>query len=684
MTLPAPVLAALRAAADRLIPRDDFPAAWAGGAGPYLLRESDGDLAGAAGILAGFAAELDRRARQAGRPGFAELPEADMDRLLEALFAEPATAAAAGLVLRVVQEGYYAYAREGTPGGWDMLGFRPVPPGVRPAEVSPVVPIRAAQLRSRYDTVIVGGGAGGGVLAGVLAEAGEQVLLIERAAALSNDQLRGDHLHGKRLARYDVTAGPGPGHPRAIDTGDGSPLVLECYQNAGLWGLNAMCLGGGTRLWQGMAWRFSPEDFSMASSYGRVPDSTLSDWPFGADTLEPYYWQAEEEIGVSGAPRKRSTRPTPYPMPPRPDDRVRRALGAAADRLGWDWGPIPFAINSVPRNGRAACVACPQCQGHACPVDAKNGTQNTMIPRALTTGNCDVLAPAQAISIEGAASGRATAVRFAAAGPDRTGYGVVRCGRVVVSAGAVETPRLLLASGCSSPWIGRNLHSHGIAIVLAQTPEPVAETVFRGPGHSVATLQFVHSGAAPYGGGVLFDAPAPLPLAATALGPVFGAPAWGAEHKQWMRSQLPRVIGTMAIGQEIPAAGARVDLDPSATDRYGMPAARVNLRTTPATRQVAGFLAERCAEWLMALGSGPPHPLSADPREAAWAEHSAGTCRMGEDPARSATDPLGRLHGSENVYVCDASLHPTNGSVNPALTVMANAFRIGDALTSAS
>lgn len=683
MPLPAAALAALAAAADRLIPADDFPGAWDGGFGTYLRRESDGDLAQATGVLAGFAAELDRRARQAGRPAFAGLPQHDMDALLGALFADSGTADAAGLLLRVVQEGYYAYARERPPGGWDMLGYRPVPPGVRPIEMSPARPIRPDQLRPRYDTVVIGGGAGGGVLAGVLAEAGEQVLLIERAAVFSNDELRGDHLHGKRLARYAVTAGPGPGHPRVIDPGDGSPVVLEGGQNAALWGLNAMCLGGGTRLWQGMAWRFSPQDFSMASSYGAPPDSTLSDWPFGLDALEPYYWQAEEEIGVSGVPREQSTRPAPYPMPALPDDRIRLALGAAADRLGWDWGPIPFAINSVRRDGRAACVACPQCQGHACPVDAKNGTQNTMLPRALATGNCDVLAPAQAVRIEGAAAGRATAVRFAGAGPDRTGSGSVRCGRVVVSAGAVETPRLLLASGCRNPWIGANLHSHGIAIVVARTPEPVAEAVFRGPGHSVATLRFVHGGAAPFGGGVLFDAPAPLPLAAAALGPVFGASAWGAGHKQWMRSELPLVIGTMAIGQEIPSAAARVDLDPSVRDRYGMPAARVRLRTTTATRLVAGFLGERCAEWLTAVGAGPPRLRGPDPREAAWAEHSAGTCRMGEDPARAATDPLGRLHGSENVYVCDASLHPTNGGVNPALTVMANAFRIGAALTAA-
>ena len=77
-------------------------------------------------------------------------------------------------------------------------------------------------------------------------------------------------------------------------------------------------------------------------------------------------------------------------MPPLRDDAIRLAYGAAADRLGWGWGPVPFAINSIPRDGRAACVHCSQCLGHASPVNAKNGTFNTVIPRAVASGNCDL------------------------------------------------------------------------------------------------------------------------------------------------------------------------------------------------------------------------------------------------------------------------------------------------------
>ena len=676
-------LGLLRAAADRLIPGDDFPAAWDGGAGAYLAAERAGDLAWAAPGLRLLAAELETHAQRAGGGTFTGLSPSAQDSVITSLFAEDATAPCIADLLRVAMEGYYGYARAGTPAGWAMLGFRPVPASVLPGEVAPVVPVGVSDVRQRYDTVIVGAGAGGGVAACLLAEAGERVLLIERGRALGNDQLRGDHLHGKRLAVYEVTAGPGRGDPRVIDAGDGQWRTMESQENAQQWGLNAMCLGGGTRLWQGMAWRFSAADFAMASTYGIPPDSTLADWPITLKDLAPDYWRAEEEIGVSGTPHRNSTRHTSYAMPRCRKTAIRRMLGSAATRLGWDPGPVPYAINSVPRDGRPACVACPQCQGHACPVDAKNGTQNTVLRRAVATGNCDVLTSAQVIRVDGAGTRRATGVSFVAGDGERAIAGSVACGRVIVSAGAVETPRLLLASGCANPWIGRNLHSHAIVMQLAQADGDTGAPAFRGPGHSVATVHFVHGAGAPFGGGVLFDSPAPLPLmAATRFPPLFGGPSWGAAHKEWMRTELPKVIGTMSIGQEVPAAVSAVDLDPAVRDRHGMPAARVRLRTTHATRQVIEFLAARCQEWLEEAGCGPVRPLQVSALQTGWSEHGSGTCRMGDDPARSATDRLGRLHGSDNVHVCDASLHPTNGSVNPGLTVMANAYRICESLAS--
>jgi choline dehydrogenase-like flavoprotein len=504
------------------------------------------------------------------------------------------------------------------------------------------------------------------------------VLLIDRSRPMTTAELRGDHLRGKRMQRHDVVAGAGPGSPRVFQFADGSTQLLPGDGDGGEYGLVAMTLGGGTRLWQGMSWRFYAEDFRMASTYGVPLGSTLIDWPFGYDELAPYYDRVESELGVAGdgaSPMARRTlRSGPYPMPPMPSDDVRARFAAAARDLGWSTSPIPFAINSVPRDGRPACIRCAQCIGHACPVDAKNGTHNTFIPRALATGNCDLLLSAQALAIEQDAPGVASGVRIVVDSESGPVERFVRARQIVVAAGAIESPRLLLASGLGNGWVGRNHHNHGIAGATALSG--ATRRSFEGPGHSVATVDWVHRDGLAWGGGVIFDAAPLYPLQRARLGRQLPGLAWGQGHKSWMRSSGP-LLGTRAMVQEIPDASARVTLDPRVVDRWGMPAPRITGSANRATRQAAGFLVQRCVEWLEAAGGRDIQTLRAD-NEPQGAEHSAGTVRLADDPVRGACDPQGLLFGTRNVYVADASLHPTNGGFNPGLTVMANALRVAD------
>jgi choline dehydrogenase-like flavoprotein len=617
----------MRALVDQVIPADAWPGGWEGGVADLLAREP---LAWARPLLERAAAHAD----------VASLERADPE--------------AFAALLRVCFEGYYAARHGFVPPAFDMVGF-PMSAVAEP-EPLPVV----ASVADEYDVVIVGAGAGGGVTAYVLASAGMRVLLVERARRHTTAELRDDHLHGKRTSRYDPVAGPGAGHPRVVDG-----AVVDVLEGSLAWGLNAMALGGGTRVWQGMAWRFLPEDFEMATRYGVPEGSCLADWPIGYDDLEPFYDRVEWEIGVAGHSDgplvDRFARSRPYPMPALRDDPTRVAFGAAADRL-----------NSVPRAGRAACVHCSQCLGHACVVDAKNGTQNTVIPRAVATGNCDVVVDAQAVAISHA-GGLARSVRLVVDGVERD----VRCGRVVVAAGAVETPRLLLVSGLGGPAVGTNLHNHSFTMLYGTAREPLER--FEGPGHSVATLDFVHRDGEAWGGGVLFDAPSLLPVAAAAAAGKLGVPAWGSAHKAWMRTGLPHLAGGMGIGQEIPSSHTRVTADPSVKDVHGMPVARIVSDVHPATLEVRAYMAERVARWLDEAGIEHYRDFTTG-SPAAAGEHSAGTCRMGEDPATSACDRDGLVHGARNVYVADASLLPTNGGVNPCVTTMANAWRVAEGI----
>jgi len=149
-----------------------------------------------------------------------------------------------------------------------------------------------------YDAIVVGAGAGGGIAACILAEAGKRVLLLERGPDLGFADIGRDHLRNQRLSRYGHNAGPTDEHPRTWQDEQGRDHLLRPHEPN--YHNNAACVGGGTRVYGAQAWRFLPTDFRMASTYGVPPGSSLADWPLGYDDLAPYYDRAEWEIGVAG------------------------------------------------------------------------------------------------------------------------------------------------------------------------------------------------------------------------------------------------------------------------------------------------------------------------------------------------------------------------------------------------
>ena len=231
------------------------------------------------------------------------------------------------------------------------------------------------------NAVIVGSGAGGGVVAKELAEAGLSVVLLERGKWFTSFDDRKDDLRNQRTCVLGTSFGPDERNPRVYADESGQEHVIQ--SNHWAYSNNAACVGGGTLSYGAMAWRFMEDDFRLRSKYGSVAGSTLDDWPITYWDLEPYYEKAEWEIGVSGddsnnifrAPRRRS-----LPMPPLPN-RDFQILEPAAKRLGLHPFPIPMLRNSIPYNGRGACIRCRWCVGYACEVSAKCGTHNTVIPQ---------------------------------------------------------------------------------------------------------------------------------------------------------------------------------------------------------------------------------------------------------------------------------------------------------------
>ena len=533
---------------------------------------------------------------------------------------------------------------------------------------------------SAYDVIIIGAGAGGGVAAGVLAEAGKHVLLLERGPHLPIPDTPLDHLRNQRFSAYGHNAGPEiDGNPRVAVSLEGQVQLVRPHE--GGYQNNAAVVGGGTRVFGGMAWRFLPQDFRMASTYGVPAGSSLADWPLSYDDLAPFYERAEWEVGVAGdgaASARFWPRRTGYPMPPVWEGAKGATLRAAAEGLGWPTFRIPVLINTVPYGGRPACSRCANCVGVPCPVDAKNGTHNTLIARALATGRCELLTETVVERIETDAAGHVSGVRYLdSAGQPHSAQAAV----VICAAGAIESARLLLASasaqhprglGNDHDQVGRNLQGHYYPFAHGLMPEPLYDGL--GPGASVVTVRFSHGNPGVVGGAALTDDFVEMPVRFWHLNLPPDLPRWGQANKDFMRDNFTRVVRVAGPVQEIPSPEARVTLDPAVRDRWGRPVARLSGATHPETVRTAAFILERAKEWVTAAGAERVWGHSAGLRLSAG-QHQAGTCRMGDDPRTSVTDAWGRVHGHDNLFVSDGSLHVTNGGFNPVLTIMALSFR---------
>ncbi|MET0885615.1 MAG: FAD-binding protein, partial [Mycetocola sp.] len=286
---------------DTVIPQDDWPSGWAGGGRRLLSEQIDGFLSWAVPALIAAAEELNT----ATDSDFVDLAPEDRTLLLQELLAresqvigapdptEPpdwnrlASTQPLNTCVDLAFQAFYGGTRE--PAGWAMVGFNPIPGGTTPIDPEPLTGVSVMFVAEEYDVIVIGGGGGGGFAAYELARRGQRVLMVERSRPIRDAELRGNHLQGKRQELYDVIAGPGKGSPRVLELDDGSTRLLPGDGSGPNYGLNAMTLGGGTRVWQGMSWRFLPEDFRMASTYGVPEHSTLVDWPITYDDLEPYY-----------------------------------------------------------------------------------------------------------------------------------------------------------------------------------------------------------------------------------------------------------------------------------------------------------------------------------------------------------------------------------------------------------
>ncbi|HUY64716.1 MAG TPA: GMC family oxidoreductase [Acidimicrobiales bacterium] len=547
------------------------------------------------------------------------------------------------------------------------------------------------------DVVVIGSGPGGATAADVLTAAGRSVVIIEKGRnhlidITDPDRLLGDFSNDELKFVHRHFLGPDPvTEPRTFRVGpeDGEHSLVGEVNSI------PSTVGGGGVHADGKVPRFRQEDFALLSTYGPVEGADVADWPVSYDDLEPYYSAAERSIGVAGdagANPHAAWRSGPYPMAPGAPMYGATRSARAAEALGLHPYPAPTAANSVPYDGRPACNNCGFCSFFGCPVHAK-GDPVAMLQRALRSGRAELWPETFAARIR-TDGRRATGVEVVQRDGARLTIGARA---VVVAAGAVETPRLLLLSGFDHPLIGRHLMVHFQTITLGVMPERLHTERGRAVTHvhddavvvDGEARQAARQAGLPWlrGGMVEHGGPS-LPVMEAKLYP------WGRRHKQLMRSSPMRdhLWALIMQGEDLAQPTNTVDLDPTVRDARGFPVARLTYRPHRHELAASAHHRARLVAVLGAMGATFTAVVTS-PSTAAEAaasngglstapasRHVMGTTRMGTDPATSVVDEVGRLHDIPNVVVADSSVFVTSAGYGPTLTLVALAARAAAAL----
>ena len=495
--------------------------------------------------------------------------------------------------------------------------------------------------------VVIGSGAGGGVLANELAQRGIDVVCLEAGRRLAPSEIVNDEATMfSKLTWLDPRIGSGlaiPGFP-----------VWTCKT-----------VGGTTMHWTASCPRLQEHEFRARSTYGDIEDSSLVDWPLDLAELAPYYTIAENRMGVTGT----------HGIPRLPGNNNFKVMAAGARKLGFtrvDTNNV--AINPVARDGRAACLQIGFCTS-GCIVQAKWSTLYTEIPRAEQTGHYELRPESMAIGIIHDKQGRVREVHYLDADGQRR---VQKARAVCVAGNAVETTRLLLNSRSerfptglanSSDQLGRNYMRHFIAGVVGEMPGPV--NLHRGA-HQAGIIKD-ESGHHPergFAGGILMlTAPFTPEIFARLLRPG----GWGRELAATLENYA-HLASLLVHGEDLPQSTNRITLHDQQKDNYGLPLPVVHYTEHQNTRSMKTYAIEKGKSIYQALQARKVHTMV----DVFPATHNMGTARMGVDPRASVCNAWGQTHDVANLFISDGSLFPTVGCENPTLTIVALVLRQAD------
>ena len=511
-------------------------------------------------------------------------------------------------------------------------------------------------MANQFDVIIIGSGAGGGTLAAHLAPSGKRILILER----------GDWL---------------PREPENWITEE--VFVKNRYVSPDLWrdktgktfqpGVHYY-VGGATKMYGAALYRLRKEDFSERQHQDGISPA----WPISYDELEPYYTQAEQMYQVHGARGEDPTEPpasAPYPHPPVSHEPRIAKLADDLARAGYRPFHSPCGIMlDESRMPFSRCVRCIDCDGFPCLVHAKSDAEVLGVRPALKHSNVTLKTNAMVLKLATNPAGTAvTQVVVNHEGQQET----FEAGIVVVSCGAANSAKLLLMSANDqhprglangSDQVGRNYMFHNSQAVLALSKEPnptiyqktlgLNDFYFGMPGYEfpMGNIQMIGKSQAP-----MFRGEKPIE---TALAP------------QWSLEMVARhAVDFWLSTEDLPRPENRVTIDAEG---------QITLSYTPSNQVAKQKLYDKLKSMLNQLDMHdhllPRNLYMKNEIDLGGVAHQTGTCRFGSDPKSSVLDTNCKAHELDNLYVVDTGFFPSIGAVNPALTAMANALRVGDHL----